>query len=206
MKTLLSFIEGSKTFDGFTFRGCYVMEYETFCKLFDYYNTTGENYLDAYSHLIYLRWEMGSDKEVLHNYDECNNLREYVSCSRKLKLFDTDTNHDFIRYIEDCRKRFLDYQESQRNEPRKKACSYTARPDVKDWVFNKYGKRCLCCGATDNISIDHIKPISKGGTNDLNNLQPLCKSCNSSKSTRIVDYRHKAKLYFAMANEENSIL
>ena len=36
----------------------------------------------------------------------------------------------------------------------------------------------------DNWSIDHVIPISKGGTNELHNLQAMCRSCNSIKGTR----------------------
>ena len=51
-------------------------------------------------------------------------------------------------------------------------------------VFEKYGEFCQICGSEDNLTIDHIVPISKGGTSDLDNLQPLCKSCNSSKGAK----------------------
>ena len=40
---------------------------------------------------------------------------------------------------------------------------------------------CLFCGNLDNLTIDHIKPYSKGGTHDLSNLQCLCSKCNRMK-------------------------
>ena len=60
-----------------------------------------------------------------------------------------------------------------------------------DWesVLKKYGKRCLCCGSDKDIAIDHVIPISKGGTNTADNIQPLCRSCNSSKRDKTIDYR-----------------
>ena len=45
---------------------------------------------------------------------------------------------------------------------------------------------CENCGTDKKLTIDHIKPVSKGGLNRLNNYQALCKSCNSSKGNRIV--------------------
>ena len=40
---------------------------------------------------------------------------------------------------------------------------------------------CVYCGSTDNLSIDHIIPIDKGGTQDSKNLIRACRSCNSAK-------------------------
>lgn len=63
---------------------------------------------------------------------------------------------------------------------------------LKKLIFEKYGKVCLKCGSTEHISLDHIKPYSiyPELAVDLDNLQPLCRSCNSSKGNRkIVDYR-----------------
>jgi 5-methylcytosine-specific restriction endonuclease McrA len=41
--------------------------------------------------------------------------------------------------------------------------------------------RCATCSATEHLEIDHIVPISKGGTGDVDNLQVLCRKCNRKK-------------------------
>lgn len=38
---------------------------------------------------------------------------------------------------------------------------------------------------------DHVVPVLFGGSNDISNIQPLCRSCNSSKGASTVDYRGK---------------
>lgn len=46
---------------------------------------------------------------------------------------------------------------------------------------------CVGCGKVlniDTVTVDHIKPLSKGGTHHIDNLQPMCHSCNSSKGNR----------------------
>lgn len=52
-----------------------------------------------------------------------------------------------------------------------------------------YGKACVRCGSKERIHKDHIVPVSKGGSNGLDNLQPLCQSCNLTKHDRAEDYR-----------------
>jgi|SRR3982751_3452862 len=52
-------------------------------------------------------------------------------------------------------------------------------------VFSKYKRECTICGSTEKLEIDHIHPYSKGGTNDISNLQVLCKSCNIKKSNKV---------------------
>jgi len=56
-------------------------------------------------------------------------------------------------------------------------------------ILEKYGHKCLCCGSTDNLTIDHVLPLSMGGALIAGNVQPLCGVCNSAKGPRFIDYR-----------------
>jgi 5-methylcytosine-specific restriction endonuclease McrA len=58
--------------------------------------------------------------------------------------------------------------------------------------FYKY--TCLMCGRIEpaiKLTKDHVIPISRGGTNDIANLQPLCRSCNTRKLARYIDFREQ---------------
>lgn len=46
------------------------------------------------------------------------------------------------------------------------------------------GARCVYCGATENLSVDHLFPRIKGGADNVENLVCSCKSCNSSKGKK----------------------
>lgn len=52
--------------------------------------------------------------------------------------------------------------------------------DRDDWV-------CTYCGSTDDLTCDHIHPLARGGTNDLDNLTTACRSCNSSKGDKLIE-------------------
>lgn len=54
-----------------------------------------------------------------------------------------------------------------------------------DWqAIGKLERICIMCETKKDLTIDHIKPLSKGGTNDINNLQILCRKCNATKGAK----------------------
>jgi 5-methylcytosine-specific restriction endonuclease McrA len=56
--------------------------------------------------------------------------------------------------------------------------------ELRAAILERDGFRCLHCGVQDRLSIDHIIPESRGGTMDIENLQTLCRRCNSRKGNR----------------------
>jgi len=55
---------------------------------------------------------------------------------------------------------------------------------IKWAVWKRDSFKCKQCGTQENLSIDHILPECMGGKLELDNLQTLCRSCNSKKGTK----------------------
>ena len=52
-------------------------------------------------------------------------------------------------------------------------------------ILIRDGYCCQYCGSEDATTVDHVLPISKGGTDDSDNLVAACTRCNYSKGNRM---------------------
>lgn len=64
----------------------------------------------------------------------------------------------------------------------------------KEWetLLKKYNHMCLCCKQQEpfvKLTADHVIPLIAGGVNTIDNIQPLCQSCNSRKHVKVIDFR-----------------
>lgn len=65
----------------------------------------------------------------------------------------------------------------------------SSRRGIPAWlraaVYDRDGRACVECGATEDLTLDHIYPHSLGGDDSLDNLRTLCRPCNSAKGNRV---------------------
>jgi|CXWL01.1.fsa_nt_gi 5-methylcytosine-specific restriction endonuclease McrA len=91
--------------------------------------------------------------------------------------------------------------ENRKEYLRKKVLERVARKagaegshSLEEWEALKkhFNYMCLCCKQQEpfvKLTEDHITPLSMGGSDGIENIQPLCKPCNSRKSVKTLDFR-----------------
>lgn len=51
-------------------------------------------------------------------------------------------------------------------------------------IYKRDGYQCVYCGSHRNLTLDHVIPKSRGGTNEWTNLVTSCQKCNLKKADR----------------------
>lgn len=52
---------------------------------------------------------------------------------------------------------------------------------MRSFVFRRDGSRCRYCGSARKLTLDHVVPQAKGGTDHPSNLVACCGDCNDAK-------------------------
>jgi 5-methylcytosine-specific restriction endonuclease McrA len=182
---LETFLEESNELAGITINGHFDIDITVFAAIYEHYRETEENLLDSYA-LVYKEDWM---PEEMISREEFNKRMRAISKIKSLGVMNESYLRHAHRLVREKRQSYLKWLNRLKDKPRKEACSFTNKPEVKEEIFSFYGEKCLACGSIENIALDHIKPVSKGGVNKIENLQPLCKSCNSKKGSKTIDYR-----------------
>jgi len=97
-----------------------------------------------------------------------------------------------MNYRELHRQRIEDNK--RKRSERVAAANLKGRHTKQEWQEMKdfFDNTCVrCFGESDLIHVekDHIIPLYQGSSNGLDNLQPLCALCNSSKGAEDIDWR-----------------
>lgn len=109
--------------------------------------------------------------------------------------------NSYERHAEERRKYSLEYyklhpEKSVAATNRRRALKYASESThtEEEWQELKtfYNFMCLRCGAQEpdiKLTRDHVIPLTQGGSDSIDNVQPLCARCNSKKNNKHIDYR-----------------
>lgn len=94
-------------------------------------------------------------------------------------------------YRADNPEKFADYDRNGQIKKRELKQNAEGSFTSKEWeeLCIKFDYRCACCKQEKPLTVDHIVPLSCGGSDYISNIQPLCRSCNSFKRNKTIDYR-----------------
>ena len=90
-------------------------------------------------------------------------------------------------------KKYRSWIKNKRNRVLKRVKLIGGTHTFGEWETLKaqYNWTCPCCKKQEpkiNLTEDHIIPLSKGGSDNIENIQPLCRSCNCKKHIKIIKY------------------
>lgn len=154
-------------------------------------------------------------KSYYKNHDSVLKYQENYRKENAEKIKDRQKNYyrknkeDVLRYHKEFRKKYPERHKehvrrwNEKNPEKRKIYTMNRIARLKhsegsftseEWekLKDNCNYSCLCCGKKEpeiKLSIDHVIPISKGGGNNISNIQPLCLPCNQTKGVKTTDYR-----------------
>lgn len=103
----------------------------------------------------------------------------------------------WLRYATDPRLRFYNREKSKRRKALIRGnTAVIVKPEAIMTRFNDFGNACAYCGSHSNLQIEHIVPISAGGTHDISNIVPACPSCNFGKHASPMESWYRDQPFF----------
>lgn len=119
---------------------------------------------------------------------------KHVVASRKSRALHPETMIEFTATHKEQKSKWrrenLDKGRMYENERRALKYGNTSIADLlteAQWrdILDTYHHRCAYCGKkSERLTIDHVIPVSHGGTHSVNNVVPACQHCNDVKGTK----------------------
>jgi hypothetical protein len=138
--------------------------------------------------LIMLMCHAGESKRrgILDGDDE--DIAAFLSLSEEdfYSFVDYLESENILTRGEDGKLFFVNWKENERCDTLRRQWN-NIRKLMAPVVYKLHGRFCNYCGSTIKLTIDHVMPLCRGGTNDLDNLVPACRACNSQKHTKTVE-------------------
>lgn len=162
--------------------GYYNLKKESAAPLIELSLKTGVNALNIHTSITHLTWR--DDGEYTSYCTES----DLIAVKFAMEHADSFVGLDLVKILGDVErsleaKRKNDEWRESYEFRRQQACAFTSNQTTRKKIFKRDGRNCKHCGSDKFPTIDHIVSVRDGGGNGLENLQVLCRSCNSKKGS-----------------------
>lgn len=177
----------------------------------DKYRATQQKYVEANKE-HYQKLKRAHQKANPEKYDEATrkywetHSEEIKSKARERRQLDLEHyreigRNSYERHAEERRRYSLEYyklhpeksvEASNRRRAQKLASGGSHTEEEWQSLKTFYNFKCLRCEKQEpeiKLTRDHVIPLTKGGSDSIDNVQPLCARCNSKKNNKHIDYR-----------------
>jgi len=166
----------------------------------------GGNYLRHQGVFYYNRLEDEENGDFVALYRITENNQSVLNCSYKsntsmascpsprrdgMEIFFTCEDcsaNSSLAIIQHKGQTFIEWHEINLELEEEKPKRKPIKPTLRFEIMKRDDYRCQMCGITAKdgatLEIDHITPVVKGGNNDSDNLQVLCRDCNAGKGSQ----------------------
>jgi len=152
-----------------------------------------------YSHLVAERIKSNEWRKT-HRNKAKEAMQRFREAHRELcrdrsrewrRRFPEESKNVTKRYLRTHPDKKTQFSETRRARQRSAKGSITAT----EWqeLKQSYRHSCLRCGQQEPVialTMDHVIPLARGGSHTIDNIQPLCARCNSTKRLESTDFRH----------------
>lgn len=164
--------------------GSYTLPKKDCIKALDHFIATGENHLSLLDDITHATWDKFDEWDSSQFYSDGQMviIKEFLLGN----LFWKDS--DFDDFQNDILRR--NYEVSKNIRIKNNTYLYRRKESLRNnqklrkKLLEKFNNRCKKCQSNSNLEIDHIVSVRKGGSDKIDNLQVLCKSCNLSKGSK----------------------
>lgn len=175
-KPLFEFGKNSRRKSGYNVRCKDCINQECRTRFQYYYNEEYKNkkklYRDANPDIIKAQRKRANERRRTDEFRERRRIHRNLESEKARQK----------RWVERNREKRRMYERNRRALKRGSGKSIA----LKEWsaLCGHYENLCACCRRMCRLTMDHIIPLSKGGTHYIENIQPLCVSCNSKKHNK----------------------
>lgn len=131
--------------------------------------------------------------------------RNKEAIAKKDKLY-REKNKEYIfikkkHYREENPEKFRIFRQSRRTK--QKSLPATLTNEQWQFIREHFNETCAYCGTQDvKLTIEHFIPVSRLGELTINNVLPVCSSCNSSKGNKLFAEWYPRQKFFSEKREK----